>query len=191
MSITSEYQAQMAAEHSGSKWGSSAAKYSGDKVLQAIRTRPYVTSVLDFGCGKQSLQQYIQEALPQRDIHWTNYDPGIPGIDTLPNDTFDLVVSTDVLEHVEPKLLDETLKQLNKLTGKVLVSDIACYPTGKKFMEGPYKGIDMHLTVKSPKWWRELFSAQIPQLQELTFEHIERRNKGSIKTRCFMINERV
>jgi len=181
----------MAAEHSGSRWGSSAAKYSGERVLQAIKARPYVRTVLDFGCGKQSLSEYILTNLPDREIEWTNYDPGIAGINVLPTDKFDLVVSTDVLEHIEPDLLDNTLKELGALTGKALISDIACYPMGKKFTEGPYTGEDMHLTVESPSWWRERFSAVIPQLQELVFEHIERRNKGILKTRCYMINERV
>ena len=186
---SSDYQEQLRKEHDGSKWGSTGGRYSGTDVLRLLTERPYIQSVLDFGAGKASLEEFIRERL-HRDIDWTNYDPGIPTIDSLPNRLFDCVVSTDVLEHIEPEALKGTLQTLESLTGKVLYSDIACYPTGTLFVEGPYKGQDMHLIVEAPIIWREEFSKRIT-LQEYSYEHRERRSKGKQKIRCVMVHERV
>lgn len=185
---SAEYEKQLRLEHAGSKWGSTGARYSGARILDLLRERSQITSVLDFGAGKQSLGRFIKENLG-RDIEWVDYDPGIPDIAHLPARRFDCVVSTDVLEHVEPQRLVDTLRTLEGLTGQVLISDIACYPTGKVFGEGPYIGKDMHLIVEDPSWWRTMFLTI--GLQELIFEHQEKLSKGRMKARCFMIHERV
>jgi len=184
-----DYQEHLRKEHDGSKWGSTGGRYSGTDVLRLLTERTYIQSVLDFGAGKGSLESFIVERL-ERKVEWTNYDPGIPGIDQIPQKQFDLVVSTDVLEHVEPRRIYDTLVQLAILTGKVLYSDIACYPTGKVFGEGPYKGQDMHLIVEDPSWWRQQF-ADLAKLQEFSYEHREHLSKGRQKKRCVMIHERV
>ncbi len=185
---SSAYQEHLRKEHYGSKWGSSGGRYSGDVILGVLRDRPYITTILDFGAGKGSLGMYIRERL-DREIEWTDYDPGIPSIDSLPNRQFDCVVSTDMLEHVEPDRLLTTLKTMESLTKKVLISDIACYPTGKLFGEGPYKGQDMHLIVEEPVWWKKVFESL--GLHMATYEHRQKWSKGRYKNRCFMIHERV
>lgn len=187
---SSDYQEQLRKEHDGSKWGSTGGRYSGTDVLRLLEERPYIQSVLDFGAGKGSLESFIRESLCSGPLDWTNYDPGIPGIDQIPQTQFDLVVTTDVLEHVEPDQVDQTIKLLGQLTGKVLYNDIACYPTGKLFGEGPYIGQDMHLTVEQPLWWRHAFEEYVG-LQEFVYEHRSKRSKGGTKTRCVLIHERV
>ena len=186
--IGNGYQEQLQKEHHGSKWGSTGAKYSGNDVLSVLRNRPYIQTVLDFGAGKGSLGSFIKEELG-RDIEWTDYDPGRPDIDTLPSGQFDCVVSTDVLEHIEPKRLDDVLRTLADKAGKVLISDIACYPTGKLFGEGPYKGQDLHLIIEEPTWWRERLKST--GLHESEFQWRDKYSKGNTKTRCFMIHERI
>lgn len=189
--ISREYQEHLCKEHSNSNWGSTGAKYSGDRVLSLLRSRPQIQTVLDFGAGKQSLGEYIiRQDLGRSNIEWTNYDPGVPGIDQIPNKTFDLVVTSDVLEHVEIEALPSVLATLQRLTKQVLFNDIACYPTGAIFGEGPYKGQDMHLNVSDPSWWRRYFTEHL-SLQEFEYNWIERRNKGRVKTRCVLIHERV
>lgn len=188
-SISGDYQRQLRAEHSGSKWGSTGGKYSGADVLSLLRNRAYITSVLDFGAGKASMASFIREFLP-REIEWTNYDPGMPKYDVLPDRQFDLVITTDVLEHVEPSKIYDTMLVLQELTGKVLYNDIACYPTGKLFGSGPYEGEDLHLIVEDPSWWRNQFNG-LSKLQEFEYRASERLSKGAMKKRCMMIHERV
>ena len=180
--IGNGYQVQLRKEHDGSKWGTTGARYSGDRILSILNERPYVKSVLDFGAGKGSLGRYIKERL---DVEWTDYDPGRPDIDTLPERQFDCVLSTDVLEHVEPERLDGVIRTLESKARKVLISDIACYPTGKLFGEGPYKGQDLHLIVEDPQWWKEKFNLHLAY-----YEHSMKYSKGIYKDRCFMIHEK-
>ena len=187
MTYSKEYQKQLQAEHHDSNWGSTGPKYAGASVLQLLDQRPYLKTILDFGAGKGELGRYILDK--GYNVEWTNYDPGISEYDQLPNRQFDLVISTDVLEHVEPEKLPEVLKTLEKLTGKVLYSDIACYLTGKVFGEGPYIGQDLHLIVEDPSWWRQQF--RNISLQEFEWVWKERRKKGAPQQRCQMIHERV
>lgn len=130
---------------------------------------------------------FVKQHFPE--IEWTNYDPGIPEYDQIPKGQFDLVITTDVLEHVEPDALSNVLATLERLTGKVLFSDIACYPTGKLFGEGPYIGQDLHLIVEEPSWWREQFKAI--GLHEAEYQWREKASKGGRKQRCMMIHERT
>jgi hypothetical protein len=144
---------------------------------------------LDYGAGKQTLEAYVKERI-SREVKWTNYDPGIPGIDTIPTGQYDLVITSDVLEHVEPPRIEATIAALGKLTFKVLYSNIACTATGKLFGEGPYKGQDLHLIVEPPSWWREQFKEFCP-LKEFSYRHEEFPQRGNPVTRCVMLHERV
>jgi hypothetical protein len=186
---SAEYQDVLRKEHDGSKWGSTGGRYSGADVVQLLTERPYIQTVLDFGAGKGNLESFVRERV-QRELVWTNYDPGIPAYDEIPTGQFDLVTNTDVMEHIEPERLGDTLKLVASLVGKVLYSDIACDPTGKNFWEGPYKGQDLHLIQQPPSEWRKAYKEHLG-LYELVYEHREKRSKKGTKTRCMMIHERV
>ena len=188
--ISNEYKKHMAKEHDGSKWGTTGYRYAGDLVVKAIKDRPYIKTVLDFGCGKGTMKPFLQEALTERELEIYEYDPGIPGKDTLPSGPFDMVLTSDVLEHIEPHLLDETIVQLEKLTRWVLFNDIACSPTGKTFRDGPYAGQDLHLIVEEPIWWRNKFK-EVCSLWEAEYQHRERTSNKGPKPRCLLIHERV
>lgn len=186
--IGADYKAHMAKEHDGSKWGTTGWKYSGALIVEQLVNRPYVKTVLDFGCGKGTMKQYLATNLPEVEVF--EYDPGIPGKDELPAGQFDAVITSDVLEHVEPHLLDNTIKLLEQKTKWVLINDIACSPTYKTFGEGPYKGQDLHLTVEEPIWWREKF-AEVCGLKEHEYQHREKQSNKGRKPRCLLVHERV
>jgi len=188
MAITQDYKDHMAKEHDGSKWGTTGWKYAGDLMKKAIEARPYVHTVLDFGCGKGTMKEFLQPFFP--DVKFYEYDPGIPGKDTFPTGQFDMVMTSDVLEHIEPHLLTETIQQLEKLTTWVLCNDIACSPTFKTFGEGPYIGQDLHLTVEEPIWWRKRFQTDCT-LWEAEYAHREKASNKGPKPRCWLIHERV
>jgi hypothetical protein len=105
-----------------------------------------VQSVLDFGSGKGYTSASIKSQYP--DIIVYSYDPVTSNID-LP-ETVDLVYSSDVLEHVEPEMLDETLLDLSNRASKYQYHLIACHPA-KKFLSN---GKNAHLIIETPAWWK-------------------------------------
>ena len=69
-------------------------------------------SILDYGCGKGKLK------IEMSDIHGIavqEYDPAIEGKDAMPEPA-ELVVCTDVLEHIEPVHINAVLRHLRELT---------------------------------------------------------------------------
>lgn len=181
--IGAGYKEQLQKEHNGSKWGSTGARYSGGDIEALIR-RYNPRSALDYGCGKGTVAQTFVE------VDWAEYDPGIPGKDVKPSGMYDLVTCTDVMEHVEAAHVPGVIKDLNKYTKTALFVDIACYPTGKLFGEGPYKGQDLHITLMEPEEWIELFETY-SELQLLESRIIDKRSKGKRKKRLQLVYERV
>ena len=131
------------------EWGGSAVRYAGGPVLGAIEKRPQVVSVLDFGAGMGTLGRFIAAAAPNRELEWCEYDPSVDGIDTLEDRQYDMIVSTDVLEHVEPDEIDDTLDWLNLHAKYTQVHHIACYDVPDRLPDGR----SAHLIVESPEWW--------------------------------------
>jgi hypothetical protein len=99
-------------------------------------------SVLDYGCGKGMLRAAIGG------IEVFEYDPAIEGkTEAVPAD---LVVCTDVLEHIEPDLLGNVLSHLASMTRKRLFFNIATRSAGKCLPDGR----NAHLLVRPGFWWR-------------------------------------
>lgn len=106
-----------------------------------------IESVLDYGAGKGALAGAL-EGSPFV-VH--EYDPAIPGKDARPA-LADLVVCTDVLEHVEPECIWSVLTDITSLSRKAVLLGISCKSSGKLLADG--RGA--HLLVKPAAWWREV-----------------------------------
>ena len=85
-------------------WGHTAHRVYKE-VLSAINKFEGVESVLDYGCGNQSLKPYL------KDFEYVPYDPPIDPNDPKP---CDFVVCVDVLEHIEPEYLNRVLTHIKK-----------------------------------------------------------------------------
>lgn len=149
--ITPEYQKTLLDLHRN-EWGVTGGKYAGDSIVKILEGFPEIETILDYGCGSASLMEYVKSKGFEKD--WTLYDPGVFKYKKEPKGKFDLVITTDVLEHVEEPMLNNTIRKLQSLTGKYLLSEIACYFAGVKFKDGPYVGQDLHINVKAPDMWR-------------------------------------
>ena len=109
------------------------------------------TSILDFGCGKGKLIQRLQEDYPN--IVTTGYDPGNREFDTtLEGRHADLLISTDVLEHVEPEHIEHTLRYLSTKS-RYIYHLIALSPAKLILPDGR----NAHLIQESPEWWKQKF----------------------------------
>lgn len=106
-------------------------------------------SVLDYGCGKGSLAH----KLATRNLDWlrvAEYDPAVEGKSAMPLFA-DLVVITDVLEHVEPECLAAVLHHLHKLARKAVLFVVALDPANKTLADGR----NAHLILQPREWWAE------------------------------------
>ena len=151
--ITPEYKQELFDLHAQALWGNTGGKYVGDSVVKILEDHPEIKTILDYGCGAATLKKFVEDK-GITDKQWTLYDPAVKIYDKEPTGKFDLVISTDVLEHVEEIMLNNVIRNLQSLTGKFLLSEIACYLCNSEFESGPYVGQDMHISLKAPDGWR-------------------------------------
>lgn len=109
-------------------------------------------TVLDYGAGRGTLQTALS------DVQVWSYDPAVERFAS-PPPPCDVVVCTDVLEHIEPECLGDVLEHLASLTRVVAHIVIAIKPDGHKKLRD---GRDPHLIVKPPEWWRAKLAEYYP-----------------------------
>ena len=108
-------------------------------------------TILDFGCGSNlSLTETLK---PKRPITYQGYDIGVAEYSSDP-DPAQMVACIDVLEHIEPEYLEQTLDLLEELTEVVLFASVHMGPAGKTLDDGR----NAHLTQKPMTWWFPKFS---------------------------------
>lgn len=113
------------------------------KVLDLRRDTESET-VLDYGCGKGALKMALGNPEWMRE-----YDPAVAGKDERPQ-IADLVICTDVLEHIEPELLDNVLLHIVRVTAKAALLIIATRPAKKTLADGT----NAHKIIENAEWWR-------------------------------------
>lgn len=190
MTHSNEYKNTLRRRHDSTAWGGSGYRHAGDLFLERLLVRSNIKTVLDFGCGLGTMKPFLEQRHPH--ITVSEYDPGVAGKDKMPAGTFDCVLSSDVLEHVEPDELIATLADLASKADILMMHDIACYPTRRVFKDGPYVGQDLHLIIKKPLWWRGRFDAHLEGFEEVEFQQREfKTNRPYPKTRCLLLHERL
>ncbi len=97
--------------------------------------------ILDYGCGKRTLEGALGFSIQ-------NYDPCIAGLDGSPQPA-DIVACIDVLEHIEPELLERVLDDLRRLTKYAAFLYIATRPAKKTLADGR----NAHLIQQPVDWW--------------------------------------
>lgn len=115
----------------------------------ALLDRFHATSVLDYGCGQGTLAEELRE-LGRSELRIDEYDPAVFGKDEMPS-CADLVVATDVLEHVEPDCLPAVLAHLRLLARKAVFLVVALEPANKILPDCR----NAHLILESREWWMD------------------------------------
>ncbi len=129
------------------------------KLCENLKT----TSVLDYGCGKGTLANNIPFPI------W-EYDPAVPGKDAQPR-AADIVVCTDVLEHIEPEKLAAVLGNISSLTQKVAFLVISTRAAKKTLADGR----NAHLIQQTAEWWKKTLSKyfEIGQVFDASADEIQ------------------
>ena len=143
--ITEEYRKLNEQLHENPEYGSRNA-HRWVKIIQDLTWELETFSVLDYGCGKGNLSKELSK-MPVK-----NYDPAIPEFSAEPNPE-DIVICTDVMEHVEPECLDDVIEDLKRVTNIVLVVNIALRPAKKTLADGR----NAHLIIEDIEWWMAKF----------------------------------
>ncbi len=146
MLISDTYRRLNSDLHDGGSYGRNGDRWAA-RVQELIDTYG-AQSVLDYGCGQGALARAIGEKVRE-------YDPAIPEKANAPAPA-DLVVCTDVLEHVEPDCLSEVLDHLRQLSRKACFVVIATRPAKKVLADRR----NAHLIIEPDEFWRGQLGAR-------------------------------
>ena len=106
-----------------------------------------VTELLDYGAGKGRLGETLRKHL-RRPLNIRHYDPAIPQWSAAPEPCM-FVACIDVLEHIEPALLENVLDDLKRVTAGAGVFTVHTGPAVKILPDGR----NAHLIQQPPEWW--------------------------------------
>jgi hypothetical protein len=123
--------------------GTSLIQYIPD--IKKIIKDKVIESILDYGCGKARHHP--------KEWNVTKYDPAIPEYQNKPTDKFDLVIVTDVLEHIPIDNLKDVIDEIFTYSKKWVFISVCC----RKAEAILPNGYNAHATIQSAKWWQELF----------------------------------
>jgi hypothetical protein len=140
MHITDDYRKlneQLHAENSN--YGTSGKRVAPIAIKLAAKYKTF--NILDYGCGKSTLAKNLPFSIKQ-------YDPAIPKYAVMPEPA-DIVICSDVLEHIEPEMIDKVLAHLASLTKKAGFFSVATRPAKKTLADGR----NAHLIIESINWW--------------------------------------
>ena len=110
-----------------------------------------IKKILDYGSGKSSLATELMKIKSRdRKLDVLEYDVCIKDKSCIPKHPFEMVVCTDVLEHVELNKLGDVMDFLSFLTGRVGFFVIATRISNKNLPDGT----NQHKIVKGAEWWK-------------------------------------
>lgn len=155
MLITDEYRAEQAALHAKGDYGTASLQYGG--TVSGLLRSTGARSLLDYGCG--SKRSLLQALLLPDGVVYEGYDPAIPAYAGLPVPA-EVVSCIDVLEHIEPALLDNVLDHLAELCDPYGFFTVHTGPAKKVLSDGR----NAHLTQQGPDWWLPRFKARFEVL---------------------------
>ena len=161
--ISEEYRKMQQQLHENPNYGVASVHYA-PLVAQVIATVG-AHELLDYGAGKgrlgMTLKQHVKNPLKIR-----HYDPAIPAWSARP-EPCGFVACIDVLEHIEPALLDHVLDDLQRVTAGIGVFTVH---TGAALKVLP-DGRNAHLIQQPPAWWLPKFFARFELMSFDRMQH--------------------
>ena len=106
-------------------------------------------NILDYGCGNGVLLKLLRHKYPKINIY--GYDPAIKSFSVIPNNHYDMIINTDVLEHIPKNDICDVLNHIKSLSNNVFF----CLHHGKAYTILP-NGENAHITIKPKEWYHNL-----------------------------------
>lgn len=160
--ISDDYRAQQVQLHKNPDYGTASTVFA--PIVSRICDDYEVQELLDYGAGKGRLAQSLKV---NHRMRVQQYDPAIPDFADDPEPT-EMVACIDVLEHIEPNLLENVLDDLQRVTQSIGLFTVATEPA-MKFLDD---GRNAHLTIEPSSWW-------LPKILERWELHtFQRRDDG-------------
>jgi hypothetical protein len=147
--ISEDYRKMQEALHRNPNYGMASVDFAPlvAKFMQQVGT----FELLDYGAGKGRLGATLETMFEERfTIHY--YDPAIPQW-SAPPEPCKFVACIDVLEHIEPELIDNVLDDLKRVTAGVGVFTVHTGPAKKVLTDGR----NAHLIQQRAAWWLPKF----------------------------------
>ena len=140
--ISEEYRRLNREAHADPRYGTTGHMHAD--LVQSVIDRAGAKTLLDYGCGKQTLRGALSGA------EYRGYDPALPGLDGHP-EAADVVYCGDVMEHVETDCTDAVLGDVVRLAEKAAVFVICCAPGARILGDGK----PAHRNVHPAGFWRD------------------------------------
>lgn len=140
--------------------------------------RPY--NILDFGCAKGDLINELRKNFP-RIQPIDGYDPAVEEFSTPPSRVYDCLISNDVIEHIEPEFLKDTLRYMESLFNRYAWFIIACYPAKKNLPDGR----NAHLIVEQPSWWLNILENTLTD-SRIIYQEVTEFTEGKPELRIIL-----
>lgn len=142
--ITEDYRRMQQELHKNPHYGVASLAFA--PVVAHLIRQAGVRSISDYGAGKQNLLKGLAQA-GIAGLEYYPYDPAFPEYGA-PRPA-DLVCCIDVLEHIEPELIDNVLRELHSITVRLGFFSVHLGPAGKVLSDGR----NAHLIQKPTSWW--------------------------------------
>ena len=147
--ISEEYRRMQEELHQNPNYGVASVQYA--PMVADVLKQVGATEMLDYGAGKGRLGETLRTLLPDPPLIY-HYDPARPEwSSTLSPRAF--VACIDVLEHIEPGLLDNVLDDLQRVTMGHGMFTVHTGPAIKVLADGR----NAHLIQQPPAWWLPKF----------------------------------
>lgn len=141
--ISEEYRKEQEELHKNPNYGIASVSFA--PIVTHLINTLNIDEMLDYGAGKGRLAESIN---PDRKIMIELYDPAQPEWSDTPSPR-QFVTCIDVLEHIEPDLLDNVLEDLERVTKQFGLFTIHTGPAVKVLSDGR----NAHLTQEDYTWW--------------------------------------
>jgi len=157
--ISDEYREMQSKLHENPNYGIASTYFA--PIVDDILTQFKIKDLLDYGAGKLRLRDNIKT-----EVNYSAYEPSNPDYDESPEPT-EFVTCIDVLEHIEPELLDNVLDDLQRVVIKYGLFTIHTGPAVKTLPDGR----NAHLIQQPYTWWQPKIKERFEIVRQVAMDN--------------------